>query len=58
MPRLKFSSLCGTISSLKSTYAESFIFDLNRKFLFLNFVARPGKIVYSRIIFNLKYWVS
>ena len=44
MPRLKFIIMCGTIRSLKSIYAGSFIFDLHRKFLFLDFVARKRNI--------------
>ena len=32
----------GTIRSLKSTYAEHFIFDLHRKFSFFDFAARKG----------------
>ena len=36
--------MCGTIRSLKSTYAASFIFDLHRKFVFLNFAARKRNI--------------
>jgi hypothetical protein len=41
VPRwLKFITLsCGTIRSLKSTSAGSFIFDLHRKFLFWDFAA-------------------
>jgi hypothetical protein len=34
VPRLKFVTMCGTIHSLKSAYARSFMFDLHRKFLF------------------------
>ena len=37
-------TMCDTIRSLKSTYAGSFIFDLHRKFLFLNFTARKRNI--------------
>ena len=44
MPRLKFITMCDTIRSLESTYAGSFIFDLHRKFLFLDFTARKRNI--------------
>jgi hypothetical protein len=53
VPRLKFITMCDTVHSLKSTYAESFIFGLNRKFLFLecaarksNIFSRPGHVIY------------
>jgi hypothetical protein len=35
-----FIGMCGTIRSLKSTYTRSFIFDMHRKFLFLDFASR------------------
>jgi hypothetical protein len=44
VPRLKFITMCGAIRSLKYTYAGSFIIDLRRKFLFLEFATRKRNI--------------
>ena len=44
MPRLTFITMCSAILSLKSTHAASFIFDLHRKFLFLDSAARKRNI--------------
>ena len=43
MLRLKFITMCGTIHSLKSTYAESSTFDIHShgRFLVLDFA--PGR---------------
>jgi hypothetical protein len=42
--RLKSITLCSSTYSLKSTYAACFIFDLERKFLFLDFAVRKRNI--------------
>jgi hypothetical protein len=39
-----FITMCSTLRSLESAYAGSFIFDLHRKFLFLDFAAEKINI--------------
>jgi hypothetical protein len=49
---MTFITMCGTIRSLKSAYAGSFIFDLYRKFLG-GFCCQEEKNIFLGLMFKL-----